>query len=216
MLLTGSYTIQSGRWPKSGKHIIAQASSDSVIVYQAYRASIGSYAALHGHFGPGFSYSRMTWIKPGFLWMMYRSGWGTKAGQEVTLAIRVRRSFFDTLLGQAVASSYSPQQYANMGEWQRALRASSVRLQWDPDRTPQGMPLRRRALQLGLRGESLEDYARREILEIVDISVFVAEQRQNATRPRLGELVTPQERVYVPDNTALAARLGLSDVEAAT
>ncbi len=212
MLLTESYTIQSGQWPKSGKHIMAQVASDNVVVYQAYRPSTGSYAAQHGHFGPGFSYSRMSWIKPSFLWMLSRSGWGTKAGQEITLAIRIRRSFFDALLGQAVASSFSSQQYENRDEWLRAVRASSVRLQWDPDRTPQGGALARRALQLGLRQQSLEDYAEREILEIIDVSAFVAEQRQNAARQRLGELVTPQERVYVPDNRALTARLGLSDV----
>jgi len=27
----------------------------------------------------------MSWIKPNFLWMMYRCGWGTKEGQQVTL-----------------------------------------------------------------------------------------------------------------------------------
>ncbi|WP_141653813.1 DUF4291 family protein, partial [Erwinia billingiae] len=27
---------------------------------------------------PPFSMTRMTWIKPSFLWMMYRSGWGMK------------------------------------------------------------------------------------------------------------------------------------------
>ena len=57
--------------------------SEGVIVYQAYRPSIGTYAVEHGHFGGEFSYSRMSWIKTNFLWMMYRSGWGTKPGQEV-------------------------------------------------------------------------------------------------------------------------------------
>ena len=55
---------------------------------------------------PPFNMSRMTWIKPSFLWMMYRSGWGTKEGQEVTLALRVRRGFFETLLAEAVASTW--------------------------------------------------------------------------------------------------------------
>jgi uncharacterized protein DUF4291 len=27
----------------------------------------------------------VTWIKPSFLWMMYRCGWGKKAGQETVL-----------------------------------------------------------------------------------------------------------------------------------
>ncbi|MFM7854759.1 MAG: DUF4291 family protein [Flammeovirgaceae bacterium] len=29
----------------------------------------------------GLSLNRMTWMKPNFLWMMYRSGWATKHNQ---------------------------------------------------------------------------------------------------------------------------------------
>ncbi|MFT5999906.1 MAG: hypothetical protein ACI81P_002365 [Neolewinella sp.] len=32
--------------------------------------------------GPAFSYQRMSWIKPNFLWMMYRCGWAKKQDQE--------------------------------------------------------------------------------------------------------------------------------------
>jgi Domain of unknown function (DUF4291) len=41
-------------------------------------------------------------MKPNFLWMMFRSGWGMKEGQETILAIWLKRSAFDTLLEQAV------------------------------------------------------------------------------------------------------------------
>jgi hypothetical protein len=40
----------------------------------------------------------MTWIKPSFLWMAYRSGWGTKPGQERVLAIKIKRSGFEWAL----------------------------------------------------------------------------------------------------------------------
>ena len=43
------------------------------------------------------NYNRMSWIKPNFLWMMYRSNWGRSQGQEVVLAVRLKRSFFDSL-----------------------------------------------------------------------------------------------------------------------
>jgi hypothetical protein len=46
----------------------------------------------------------MSWIKPGFLWMMYRSGWGTKSGQQVVLAVRLPREFFDHLLATSTLS----------------------------------------------------------------------------------------------------------------
>src|SRR5947207_15575146 len=94
-LMTERYHDQEARWPRSGRHILAQFDAESVIVYQAYRPGIGEFAARHGYFGGPFNLSRMSWVKPNFLWMMYRSGWGTKADQEVSLAVRLRRDAFD-------------------------------------------------------------------------------------------------------------------------
>ena len=84
-------------WPQTGQHILAQFDDESILVYQAYRASIGQFAVENGRFGGDFKYSRMSWIKPNFLWMMYRSQWGQAEGQEVVLAIRLKRCFFDSL-----------------------------------------------------------------------------------------------------------------------
>ncbi|GET40082.1 hypothetical protein MiSe_48900 [Microseira wollei NIES-4236] len=78
-LVTESYLAQIDRWPKTGRHILAQFDDESIVVYQAYRPAIGHFAASHGYFGGEFSLNRMSWIKPNFLWMMYRSGWGTTA-----------------------------------------------------------------------------------------------------------------------------------------
>src|SRR5215213_1537920 len=111
MLVTEPYLEQVKVWPKSGRHILAQFDAESVVVNQAYRPSIGRYAAEHGRFGGEFSVERMSWVKPNFLWMMYRSGWGTKADQEVTLAVRLRRSFFEEILTRAVPSSWDPDLY---------------------------------------------------------------------------------------------------------
>ena len=72
----------------------------------------------------------MSWVKPNCLWMMYRSGWGTKEYQEVTLALRVRRGFFDSLLAAAVPSSWEREQFATEEQLLRAVGRSSVRLQW--------------------------------------------------------------------------------------
>jgi hypothetical protein len=153
----------------------------------------------------------MSWVKPNFLWMMYRSGWGTKENQEVTLALRVRRAFFDRLLAEAVPSSWDRDQFATEEEWSRAVGRSSVRLQWDPDHHPSGAKLERRAIQLGLRGEVLEAFARRELVEIIDLSKFVAEQRERLSSADVSALVTPLERVYRPADPAIAARLRLAD-----
>lgn len=161
VLDTELYTKQTKVWPKSGRHILAHYDESTIIVYQAYRPSIARYAIESGQFGGEFSFSRMTWIKPGFLWMMYRSGWGTKDNQEMTLALRLRREFFDSLLAQAVQSSYNGGQFTTPEEWRQALARSSVRLQWDPDHAPGGAKLARRAIQLGLRGQVLEAFGKR-------------------------------------------------------
>lgn len=159
-LLTEPYDCQKDRWPPSGRHILAQFDDESMIVYQPYRPAIGHFAARHGYFGGEFSLGRMSWIKPNFLWMMYRSGWGTKEGQEVTLAVRLRRDAFDEILGLAVHSSFVPEVYRTHEAWKAALDRSPVRLQWDPDHGPSGTPVERRAIQLGLRGEVLARFAR--------------------------------------------------------
>jgi hypothetical protein len=198
MLLTERYIDQLTCWPKEGMYILAQSDADSIIVYQAYRPSIGQFAIEHSYFGGEFSYTRMSWIKTNFLWMMYRSGWGTKLGQEVTLAIRIRRSFFDSLLLHAVESTFTGSQFSTLEAWKKAIAASDVRMQWDPDHHPRGASLPRRALQLGLRGRALEDFGKREIIDILDLTEFVAEQRNNITKARIADLVTPVERVYIP------------------
>ncbi len=89
-LVTELYTEQVKVWPNEGRHILAQFDDDTVVVYQAYRPASGRFAATHGVFGGDFSFTRMSWVKPNFLWMMYRSGWGTKENQEVTLGLRIR------------------------------------------------------------------------------------------------------------------------------
>ena len=210
-MVTELYSEQVKVWPTEGRHILAQYDSDTIIVYQAYRPSIGRYAAEHGTFGGDFSYSRMSWVKPNFLWMMYRSGWGSKEGQEVTLALRLRRPFFDSLLAQAVPSSWDRDQFASEEEWSEAVARSSVRLQWDPDHHPSGAKLERRAIQLGLRGEVLEAFGRRELVEVIDLSEFVAAQRERLSLGGESGLVAPRERVYRPADPAIITRLRVSD-----
>ena len=104
-LVTEPYLTQVSRWPKTGRHILAQYNDESIIVYQAYRPEIGQFVTSHSYFaGEFFSLNRMSWIKPNFLWMMARSEWGTKPGQEVILAVRLRRDAFDEILAAAVTA----------------------------------------------------------------------------------------------------------------
>jgi hypothetical protein len=203
-LATAPYAEQTKCWPQTGQHILAQFDDETIIVYQAYSPSIGRFAVENGCFGGDFKYSRMSWIKPNFLWMMYRSQWGQAEGQEVVLAIRLRRRFFDSLLVQAVPSSYDARVFGSREDWASAVARSDVRLQWDPDHLPTGDKCERRAIQLGLRGATLEAYGEREIVQIIDMSAFVAEQRSNVHEWKAGKLLTPSERVYMPADPNIA------------
>ncbi len=209
-LLTEPYLTQSPAWPPQGPHIMAQYDDQSIVVYQAYRPAIGIFAARHAYFGGEFSLGRMSWIKPNFPWMMYRCGWGTKEGQEVTLAIRLKRAAFDTILANAVESSYNRASYPDQSAWKAAVATSDVRLQWDPDHDPTGKSLPRRALQLGLRGETLALYSLDWIISIEDISDFVSEQHAFIQPSLWAHLLTPTERPYLVQDSSVAARLGLS------
>ena len=203
-LLLERWKDQIAHWPASGKHVLAQFEDETVVVYQAYKPSIGQHAAKHQKFGGGFSFDRMSWIKPSFLWMMYRSGWGTKVDQEVTLALRLTRAGFDEILSRAVASSLGASGMSSREDWERAVAGSDVRLQWDPDHGPGGEPLERRAIQLGLRGQALRKLNDEWLVSIDDVSAMVAAQRTVSR----DALVTPKERVY-PVAAATRVRLGM-------
>ena len=191
------YSKQVKEWPKSGYHIMAQYDEEKVIVYQSYRPEIGNFATKNQFFGGPFKYTRMTWIKPNFLWMMYRNGWATKEGQEVVLAIHLKREAFERYLSQAVYSSFQSDLYNDWDDWQQHVKNSSIRLQWDQDHNPYGGKLERRAIQIGIRNEEIIKYAKEDILEIEDISEFVREQHQFVLAKDLDKLIVPAEKPYL-------------------
>ena len=193
------YTEQQEHWPNSGRHILAQFDDDNIIVYQAFRPAIAEYALANQRFGgSAYSFARMSWIKSNFLWMMFRSGWGTKEGQEYTLAITIPRSLFDEILRTAAWSSYTTERYASFNDWNTHKNQTDVRLQWDPDHNPLGHKLARRAVQLGLKGRMLERL-NQNIVSICDLSSHVSTQKDIAkTESNWTTLLVPKERVYSP------------------
>jgi Domain of unknown function (DUF4291) len=199
---------QQAAWPADGKFILAQYDAQALVVYQAYEPRIGRDAAQHGRFGDGFKLDRMSWIKPGFLWMMHRSQWGSARGQEVVLAVWIKRDAFDAALSRAVASDYDPQAQTTKEDWQRVLAGSEVRLQWDPDYDPRGIRVKRRVIQLGLAGDTLRRFAQEWIIEIQDISDYVREQARY--QREVDMLLTPAEKVYPLADPELARQLGVS------
>jgi hypothetical protein len=203
------YKEQLNKWPKEGYHIMAQYDDKEIVVYQSYRPEIGNFATQNQYFGGAFSLNRMTWIKPNFLWMMYRNGWATKEGQEVVLAIHLKREAFERYLKQAVYSSYQSDLYASREDWQEQVKNSSIRLQWDPDHDPYGAKLERRAMQVGIRGKEVLNYAKDDILDIEDITPFVTEQYQFVLNNQLDQLLVPEEHplILVDENLKQQLRL---------
>jgi hypothetical protein len=212
-LITEPYLNQVVRWPVSGRHIMAQFDREHIVVYQAYHEGIARFAVKHGYFGGEYSLSRMSWIKPNFLWMMHRSGWAQKQGQEIVLAIWVKRSAFNLILEQAVHSSFVPEIYQTRETWQELIHSSFVRLQWDPDYDPSDRPVKRRAVQLGLRGKVLAQYAQGGwIVHIEDITEFVHTQYKHAKSGNHAQLIMPYEAIYPIADAELIGKLQLSSV----
>lgn len=210
-LSTESYLDSRQFLPADGQHIVAHQTETQVVVYQAYSATIARFAVENQYLGgPSFSYSRMSWIKPNFLWMMYRSGWASKENQERVLALWLNQTAFEEILSQAVFSTFTAGNYASPDAWKQELAAKNVRLQWDPDHSPYGGKLTRRALQLGLKNATLEQFGKHQVTLIEDITSFVQQQRAHVDNRQLAQLIVPKERVYTVTDAALAQRIGLT------
>ncbi len=108
------------------KEIRAVYTEDTIRVYQAYNKDIASEAVQKGTFGEKFKIDRMTWIKPSFLWMMYRCGWGPKENQEHILAIDMKREAFDFIVQNAVVSMYNDDMDLSYTEWQEQIKKSDI------------------------------------------------------------------------------------------
>ncbi|MFE2251037.1 DUF4291 domain-containing protein [Streptomyces lavendulae] len=157
------------------RQIRAAHTGTTVTVYQAYSPALGLPAARDGRFPPAWKRERMTWIKPSFLWMMYRCGWATKAGQETVLAVEITRAGFDRALAGACLSHYAPRVHADRDAWKESVRGTYARVQWDPERDPHLNPLPYRSLQLGLSGPLSRAYADEWTLSIRDVTPLVRE-----------------------------------------
>lgn len=192
------------------REIRAEYDRESITVYQAYREEIALPAIQQQRFVPPFSLNRMTWIKPSFLWMMERCGWGQKPGQEYVLVVRITRQGWEEALSHAVLTSFEKQVYRNAEEWEAQKERALVHVQWDPERSLHGQKLAYRSIQVGLSRHISERYVNEWTLEIRNITPLV--KKINALR-KAGETakaraLLPHERAY-PLPPALARRLGM-------
>ena len=174
----------------------------TIRVYQAYRDEIADTALANGTFVcPPFSMTRMTWVKPSFLWMMYRAGWGFKdPGQNRILAIDITRDGSEWALRHACSShrdSSMPQE-----EWTRFKSQHPVRVQWDPERDLLLNPLNHRSLQMGLEGEAVARYVHEWIVSIEEITLLAHQIHSLVNAGKLDDAraALPDEQVYPVDH----------------
>lgn len=179
------------------REIRADYDDNSIIVYQAFGSHIADTALQHQKFVPPFSMSRMTWIKPSFLWMMARCNWATKSNQDRVLAIRITRTGWEEALSEAVLST------------DRILGAKVV-VQWDPERDINGQKLAYRSIQVGLSPDIVQQYINSWTLSIDDMTSFahkLAALVHDGQSNRVRQLL-PHERIY-PAPLSIKRRLGM-------
>eukprot|EP00591_Stephanopyxis_turris_P004020 CAMPEP_0195510214 /NCGR_PEP_ID=MMETSP0794_2-20130614/2924_1 /TAXON_ID=515487 /ORGANISM="Stephanopyxis turris, Strain CCMP 815" /LENGTH=257 /DNA_ID=CAMNT_0040637591 /DNA_START=43 /DNA_END=816 /DNA_ORIENTATION=+ len=200
--VTPNTPVWRGEWDEEG-----------VFVYQAYNKEIGEWALEHQKFGgPAWKPARMTWIKPSFAWMLYRSGYGKKGGQEIVLKIKLSHDSISHLLSHCKCVDTNRETRIKK---QTHEGGGNGRIQWDPERdlfqsgdrghVPRKM-LRTRAIQIGLAG-SLSEFYVNNILSISNVTelahkVKVAHGLKKAqdTKTAMEYLqpVLPIERPYLP------------------
>lgn len=181
------------------REIRAAYDDTTIRVYQAYRDEIADTALAADTFvSPPYSMTRMTWIKPSFLWMMYRAGWGFKdEGQRRILAMDITREGFEWALTN---SSLSHERTTDT--------SPPVRVQWDPERDFHHHPLNHRSIQIGLSGEAVRRYTSEWIRRVSDITPLAHEMGALIANNRLeqAKLLHPPERPY-PVSTSLQRHL---------
>jgi len=176
--------------------IFAVFDNHHIRVYQAYNDTIADEAIRIGTFGDSFKFDRMTWIKPSFLWMMYRSGWGEKEGQNRILAIDIKRTGFDYIVKSSTLTSYSQTRHDTYEQWKNVIGKSEIRCQWDPERDVYGNPQKQRTIQLGIKGSVVRNYVFDWIMRISDISQNVKAVKSAIESGTFNESLLPLEKEY--------------------
>ncbi|NHZ36236.1 DUF4291 domain-containing protein [Massilia rubra] len=169
----------------------------TIRVYQAYSNEVAEAALARGTFvSPPFKMERMTWIKPSFLWMMYRAGWGFKDdGQRRILAIDISRDGFEWALEHGCLSHAE-------GDAEGSAEVNKdrypVRIQWDPERDLHLNKLGYRSIQIGLSKEAVSLYVTQWVRAITDVTPLAHEIHAlvQAGRPDEARARLPVERVY--------------------
>jgi Domain of unknown function (DUF4291) len=190
--------------------IRADFDQDTIVIYQAFNHAIADAALTAKHFTAPFSLSRMTWIKPSFLWLMERSNWARKPNQDRILAVRITRTGWETALSQAILTHPETKIHPDADQWRTEFDAAKVIVQWDPERSLRGVSLSHRAIQVGISRHLIETYVNEWVVNIEDKTPLV---QKIDTLIRAGNAdkakdFLPKERVY-PTTKEISQRLGM-------
>lgn len=191
------------------REIRADFDRETIVVYQAYSPAIADAALRSGAFVPPFSLGRMTWIKPSFFWLMHRSRWGGKGGQERILAVRITREGWERALAMAVLTSFEPSAFRSPEDWRGRFLGAKVHLQWDPERTLRGAPLPAGSIQVGIGRDMIREYVESWVVGIEDLTPRVRKIRDLLLAGRADRAAghLPPERAY-PVSANIARRIG--------
>jgi len=180
----------------------------TLVVYQAYLPAIAVPALKAQKFVAPFSFNRMTWIKPSFLWLMYRSNWGQKSGQENVLAVRITRTGWEEALSSGVLTSFHPSAHRDIDHWREQFDKAPVHVQWDPERSLRGADLQYDSIQVGLSRHIIRRFVDEWIVAIDDYTPLPRKIHMllHAGKEKNAANLLPRERGY-PVNQDIAHRL---------
>jgi hypothetical protein len=175
---------------------------ETIVIYQAFRPHIALPALDAQRFVPPFSFNRMTWIKPSFLWLMERSKWGQKTGQHI-LAVRILRTGWEEALSLGVLTTPELSIYGNRDQWQKEFDKAVVHIQWDTERSISGAGLPYYSIQVGLSRQIIQRYVDDWIVKIEDYSSLahkIVGLIKSGKRDKV-KLYLPKEKVYPLDKS---------------
>ncbi|MCX4967611.1 DUF4291 domain-containing protein [Streptomyces sp. NBC_00654] len=182
------------------RQIRAQYDARTIVVYQAYSPAVAVPALRADRFVAPFSFNRMTWIKPSFLWLMHRSNWAQKPGQECVLAVRITREGWEEALSQAVLTTSDPAHVAR----------AAVHVQWDPERSLRGAALNHYSIQVGVGRGLIRTFVDDWIVDLTDVTAQarrIAGLVQSGHASKARRLLPPERVCPAPAATAERLRI---------
>ncbi|MBQ4822640.1 DUF4291 domain-containing protein [Aquimarina sp. MMG016] len=180
------------------QEIRADYNRETITVYQAYGKSIALPAIKNNRFESPFSFNRMTWIKPSYLWLMERSNWGTKSNQEYILVVKIKRASWEKALSLGVLTDPDKAIYKSGASWNKEFQNAKVHIQWDPERTLKGAKMKIRSIQVGIGRDLIKEYNEEWIQEITDLTPLTKKIRLLLKQGKYKEAkrLVPNEKIY--------------------